>query len=90
MTFSEKKEALAARLEQLAAGSIAVAFSGGVDSSLLLLMCCDAAKKTGKKVHAVTIHTRLHPMNDLETAKRVAAEAGSAAEHHVLYIDELE
>ena len=87
MTFSEKKEALAARLEQLAAGSIAVAFSGGVDSSLLLLMCCDAAKKTGKKVHAVTIHTRLHPMNDLETAKRVAAEAGSAAEHH---IDELE
>ena len=90
MTCSEKREALAARLEQLAAGSIAVAFSGGVDSSLLLLMCCDAAKKTGKKVHAVTIHTRLHPMNDLETAKRVAAEAGSAAEHHVLYIDELE
>ena len=77
MTCSEKREALAARLEQLAAGSIAVAFSGGVDSSLLLLMCCEAAKKTGKKVHAVTIHTRLHPMNDLETAARVAAEAGA-------------
>ena len=90
MTFPEKKEALSARLEQLAAGNIAIAFSGGVDSSLLLLMCCKAAKKTGKKVHAVTIHTRLHPMNDLETAKRVAVEAGSAAEHHVLYIDELE
>ena len=88
MTCKEKKEALSARLEQLAAGNIAVAFSGGVDSSLLLLMCREAAKKTGKKVHAVTIHTRLHPMSDLETAKRVAAEA--AAEHHILYIDELE
>ena len=43
MTCKEKKEALSARLEQLAAGNIAAAFSGGVDSSLLLLMCCEAA-----------------------------------------------
>lgn len=103
MTSTEKREALAARLEDLAVGNVALAFSGGVDSSLLLRMCCEAAKKTGKKVHAITIHTRLHPMNDLETAGKVAAEAGAgsarnadngkdaaAAEHHILYIDELE
>ena len=74
--FTEKRDALRKKLEQLASGHIALAFSGGVDSSLLLFMCCEAAKKTGKKVHAVTIHTRLHPVKDLETAARVAAEAG--------------
>lgn len=75
--FTEKGDALRKKLEQLASGHIALAFSGGVDSSLLLFMCCEAAKKTGKKVHAVTIHTRLHPVKDLETAARVAAEAGA-------------
>ena len=75
--FTEKRDALRKKLEQLASGHIALAFSGGVDSSLLLFMCCEAAKKTGKKVHAVTIHTRLHPVKDLETAARVAAEAGA-------------
>ena len=106
LTFEEKRDALRNKLEQLASDHIALAFSGGVDSSLLYRMCCEAAEKTGRKVHAITIHTQLHPMNDLVTAGRVAAEGGvrgindpaggsgargtSVAEHHVLYLDELE
>ena len=47
--FTEKRDALRKKLEQLASGHIALAFSGGVDSSLLLFMCCEAAKKSGQK-----------------------------------------
>lgn len=67
---------------------VAVAFSGGVDSSLLLAAACRAAEKTGKAVYAVTLHTRLHTACDLETAKAVAKELGAA--HVVLSVDELE
>lgn len=88
MTYEEKKEALISYIDGLAAGNIALAFSGGVDSSLLLKVCCDAVAKTGKKVYAVTIHTKLHPMKDLAISKKIAKEAG--AEHIVLQIDELE
>lgn len=77
MTYTEKRNALITYLDDLAVGDIALAFSGGVDSSLLLKMCADAVKKTGKIVHAVTFHTKLHPMNDLEIARKVAAEAGA-------------
>ena len=88
MVYAPKKEALTAYLGQLASGSIAVAFSGGVDSSLLLKMCCEAVKKANaeadvqgsenrKMVYAITVHTELHPMNDLDVAGRVAAETGA-------------
>lgn len=48
-----------------------MAFSGGVDSSLVLIMACEAAVKTGKKVYAVTMDTVLHPKADVEAAKMV-------------------
>lgn len=75
------------QMEQFAAADVAVAFSGGVDSSLLLKMACEAAEKTGKKVYAAVVHTMLHPAGELEAAKEAAAKMG--AEPCALYIDEL-
>lgn len=74
-------------MEQFAAADVVVAFSGGVDSSLLLKMACEAAEKTGKKVYAAVVHTMLHPAGELEAAKEAAAKMG--AEPCALYIDEL-
>ena len=85
---NDKIQALKAYLTGLAEQDVAVAFSGGVDSSLLLHLCCEAAQQTGSKVYAITLQTDLHPHGDLEIASRVAKEVG--AEHVVLYINELE
>ena len=88
MDLIEKKKALLSHIKDLMSEDCLLAFSGGVDSSLLLKLCCDAADSTGRRVYAVTIHTKLHPKGDLTIAKKVAQEAG--AFHQVLYIDELE
>ena len=81
-----------ARLEEAMAKyakeDICLAFSGGVDSSLLLKAASDAVGKTGKKVYAVTFDSRLHPSCDLAIAARVAKELGGI--HKVVSVDELE
>ncbi len=86
--ISDQKARLEARMRELAAGDICLAFSGGVDSSLLLKAAVDAAEETGKKVYAVTFDSRLHPACDLEIAGQVAKELGGI--HQVIQIDELE
>lgn len=86
--ISDQKARLEARMRKLAAGDICLAFSGGVDSSLLLKAAIDAAEETGKKVYAVTFDSRLHPACDLEIAGQVAKELGGI--HQVIQIDELE
>lgn len=68
--------------------AVCLAFSGGVDSSLLLKMACDSAKKYGSAVYAVTFDTMLHPACDIENARCVAAEL--QAVHEVIRINELE
>ena len=65
---------------------IAIAFSGGVDSSLLLKIACDVAKKQNKKVLAVTFETKLHPHGDLEEAQALAKSFGSV--HKTIEVDE--
>lgn len=67
---------------------ICLAFSGGVDSSLLLKAALAAVKGSGHSVYAVTFNTRLHPPCDLEAARQIAGELGGI--HVVLEIDELE
>lgn len=75
------------RLQQITEKDCIVAFSGGVDSALLLKMTCEAAEGNGTKVYAVTMQTKLHPVNEIAHAKAVAEEIG--AEHLVLAVDEL-
>ncbi len=50
-------------------------------------MACGAAQKNGKKVYAATIHTRLHPLKEIEETKDICREIG--AEHIILKVDEL-
>lgn len=87
-SLRERFEALKDFMDQCAKGPVCVAFSGGVDSSLLLKMACESAKKFHNPVYAVTFQTMLHPACDLEIAGRVAAEVG--ADHHVIEVNELE
>ena len=82
------REMLQARMRELVSEDICLAFSGGVDSSLLLKVAADAAAETGKKVYAVTFDSRLHPSCDLRIARQVAAELGGI--HQVMEVDELE
>lgn len=84
--YELKRQKLLACMEQYAKEDVVVAFSGGVDSSLLLKLACEAAKNT--TVYAVTIQSELQPQNDLEIAKTVAMEMG--AKHVVLTIYELQ
>lgn len=74
-------------MNQYTKKDILVAFSGGVDSSLLLKLACVSAEKTGTKVYAVTLHTMLHPTAELDNAKKVAEEVGAI--HLVIEVDEL-
>lgn len=87
-TLDELRIQLETRLADLARADVCLAFSGGVDSSLLLGVLAAAAVRTGSKIYAVTFDTKLHPPCDLEIASRVAAELGGI--HHIITVDELE
>ena len=86
--LGDKVKALKEMVDDYARNNVALAFSGGVDSSLLLKMCCDAAALRGNKVYGITAQTWLHPSGDPEIAGRVCREMG--AESIILEVDELE
>ena len=75
--YPEKKKSLLQKMKAYAARDVMVAFSGGVDSALLLKLACDAAAESGKKVYAVTVQTRLHPPAEMEEAGRICAQIGA-------------
>ncbi|MGI6069625.1 MAG: ATP-dependent sacrificial sulfur transferase LarE [Blautia sp.] len=87
MRTEEKRKWLLDKMDEYGREDFAVAFSGGVDSSLLLYLAVDAAKRHGKKVYALTADTVLHPSQDRRIAEDVARRAG--AEHKVVFVDEL-
>lgn len=75
-------------IDKLVEEGVCVAFSGGVDSSLLLKMACLAGKKKKKAVYAITFETKLHPASDVVIAKRVAEEVGAI--HEIIQVNEFE
>lgn len=85
--YKEKCSDFKKFIDKYTDNDIMIAFSGGVDSSLLLKIACDYSKKKNTRVYAVTLHTSLHPVNDIKMARKVAEEFG--ATHIILKIDEL-
>lgn len=87
-SYSEKCTVLRQLMQTYAKGNVMVAFSGGVDSSLLLKMAGMYAEEQGKKVYAVTADTELHALQDMQIAKQITEELGAV--HIVLELQELE
>lgn len=83
MDRKEKLQKLKCMLREL--GSVAVAYSGGVDSNFLLKIATDTL---GDKAMAVTIHAMMHSSREIEEAKQYAKEFN--ANHIVVNIDNLE
>lgn len=53
--MEEKKERLKALLDEYTKGNACLAFSGGIDSSLILKLAQEAADRNGTKLYAVTL-----------------------------------
>jgi uncharacterized protein len=83
---SSSLDKLTHTLQEHVQEGICVAFSGGVDSSLLLKIACDVGKLTNHPVLAVTFETKLHPHGDLDEAKNIASSLGAV--HKVIDINE--
>ncbi len=81
-------EKLEQSIKELVGEGLCVAFSGGVDSSLLLALACAQAKLQNTVVFAVTFETKLHPCADVGIARTIAQELG--AMHRVIQVNELE
>ena len=83
-TLSAKREQLKKGFEAM--GKVLVAYSGGVDSSLLLKMASEALGR--ENVLAVTALSPLYPERELTTAKSVAGALG--VRHLLIESNELE
>lgn len=77
-----KKKELIRRLEEW--GDLLVAFSGGVDSTLLLVL---AHQTLGKKAVAATANSIIHPFRETEYARNLALERG--IRHIIFQADEM-
>lgn len=80
MKVSKKLEDLTAYFKAM--GSAAVAFSGGVDSTLLLRVAKEAL---GDRVIAITAYAGFMPPRELEEAKSFCA--GLGVEHKIIHFD---
>jgi uncharacterized protein len=67
------------------AGSAAIAFSGGVDSTFLFKVCVDLL---GNRALAVTARSETFPARELEQAKDLAKQIGG--KHVIIHSEELE
>jgi pyridinium-3,5-biscarboxylic acid mononucleotide sulfurtransferase len=81
--LQQKHEKLKSLLSDM--NRVIVAFSGGVDSTLLLKAALDTLG--ADRVLAVTADSETYPSREMEEAKRIAHELGAA--HKVVYTSEL-
>nr|WP_213818684.1 ATP-dependent sacrificial sulfur transferase LarE [Garciella nitratireducens] len=88
MKMKNKLAQLEQYVERLVQEGICIAFSGGVDSSLILKVATQAGKKLKKEVYAITFESQLHPTSDLILSKKVAKEMG--ATHKIVKMNEFE
>ena len=86
--YQRKKELLLQEMKQYTREDAMVAFSGGVDSSLLLKIACDLAIESRVNIYAVTMQTKLHPSGELEDTKKICKEIGAV--HVIITVDELQ
>ena len=70
-------EELLSYIRKLAQKDIMVAFSGGVDSSLLVKLAVEETKKQGNRVYAVLVKTMLQPFAEETAAKKTCGELGA-------------
>ena len=66
--------------------SLLVAFSGGVDSTFLLRV---AVEELGERCHALTCVSETMARSEAEDARRLGAELGLGARHHLVESNEL-
>ena len=82
--LENKRAAVKTEIAKL--GSAVVAFSGGVDSTLLLALCLNVLGR--ERVMAVTLESALHPSIERGRAAELAAQLG--AQHRVVSFDALD
>lgn len=83
--YKEKCYKLIDFMEKVSKNDIVVAFSGGVDSSLLLKLACESAFKNKTKVYAITIHTSLNRVKEKHLTAELAKKMGAI--HKIINID---
>lgn len=71
--FNESKEKLNKRIKELLEDKFVLAFSGGVDSSLILKLASDLRKEENDVV-AIMYNTNTTPDGDLDNAQNLADE----------------
>ncbi len=78
--FERALEGILARVVVSAGDSIAVAFSGGLDSSVLLQFAADYCRRHDRPLHAYHVHHGLSPNADvwLDHCRQQATQAGAA------------
>ena len=86
--MNSKLDLLRKEISSLVEEGVCIAFSGGVDSSLILKIACEEGVQQNKDIHAVTFETELHPLSDVTVSKRVALEMGAV--HKIIQINEFE
>lgn len=83
MTFDEKYKKLKENIKKL--GSVAIAFSGGVDSTLLAKVCKDVL---GHKAIAITVFAPMHSSREIQEALVFGKKIG--IKHNVIKFSEID
>lgn len=81
-----KEEKLRKFISSLVDDGVVVAFSGGVDSTLILKVAKEEAEKKNKEIIAATFETFLSPSGDLDITRKLASDY--KVRHIEKYIDQ--